>query len=60
MEPEIWCGFEIENINNKYIKIEKTGINYITISCSKADEMIILKAIVGDKIIETKNILTIN
>ena len=60
LEPEIWCGFEIENIDNKYVKIEKTGINYITISCSKADEMITLKAIVGDKIIETKNILTIN
>lgn len=57
LEPNIWCGFEIDNKN---VKIERTGVYDITISCNKPNELICLKAIVGKKVVEIKNILVVN
>ena len=57
LEPNAWCGWEVDNEN---VTIEKIGIHDVVIKCDKPNELITLKAIVGNEIIEEKNILVVN
>lgn len=57
LEPNTWCGWEVDN---KYVTIEKVGMYDVVIKCDKPNELITLKAMVGKKLIEEKNILVVN
>ena len=57
LSPNTWCSFSVDN---EEAIIESVSMSDITIKCDKANELIVLKAMIGKKVIEEKKILVVD